>query len=396
MIELITNQYNSIVFLIIFVLFFPLFIYLGNKINISTSRATLLLLWHTFFSLVYFIYTFYFISDAKVYYIRSLSYDTFLYLGSTGIDYILSILRLNLKFQYLTIFLIFSLLGSIGLLLLDSLIKDATLNSSNLVKKILSCIVLLPSISFWSSAIGKDSLAFLSVCLFLFSLIKLEERNILFYIALAIMFFIRPHITILYLFSAFIYYLFSKNLNKTKSLTNFVIIILFTFALVPFSLQFAGVLSIDEFWQLDINLLLKKISLFTDHRQSLNLLGNSSVNIKEMTLFEKLFTYYFRPQIYEANNVFAFVSSIDNLLILLLFVFWILNICFYLFIKKIIFTKINLNVFLGILVYIIAISLILSSTTSNLGIAVRQKWMVLPFLLYLIIVSSKSLHYEKK
>lgn len=396
MIEVITNPFNSFVLLLISVLFIPFYLYIANKINISKSRAILLLLWHTFFSLVYYIYTFYYISDAKVYYIRSSSYETFFYVGSVGIEYILSIFKLNLKLQYPTIFLIFSFFGSIGLLFFDSLLKNASSNFSYNNKRIVSLIVLLPSISFWSSAIGKDSLSFLSVSIFLFSLVNLKDRIFLFYISFLIMFFVRPHISMLYLFSAFIYYLFSKNLKEIKSFTNFVFIIILLIIIVPFSLQYAGVIHIDDFWKLDFNNFVNKISLFTDHRQTLNLFGNTSVNISEMNIFERLFTYFFRPQIYEANNIFSIITSIENLIILLIFIFWITNIFYYMFKEKIIFLKININVFLSIIFFILIISLILSSTTSNLGIAVRQKWMVLPLIIYLIIVSSKSLSYDKK
>ena len=134
--------------------------------------------------------------------------------------------------------------------------------------------------------------------------------------------------------------------------------------------------------------------MFTEHRQSLNLFGGSSVNIKDMSTLERVFTYFFRPQLYEAHNVYAFVSSLDNLVILILFIFWIYNVIYFMFSKKIIFLDLKINIFLGLLLYVIFTSLILSATTANLGIAVRQKWMILPLIIYLIIISTKSLHYE--
>lgn len=394
MIEIITNQYNSLIILLICAFFFPIYVYLGARLNISYARSSLLLFWHSFFSLIYFIYTFYYISDAKVYFIRSLSYETSFFVGSTGIDYIISLLRKNLNFQYLTIFLIFSLIGSLGLLFFDSTIKISTKNSSPKIKKILSLIVLLPSISFWSSAIGKDSIAFLSVTLFLYSFIELKNRNILFYISFLLMFFVRPHIAIFFLISGLVYYLFSNNSFTIKSIFNTILLILFLIFVLPFSLQYAGVISTNDFWSLDLNLLINKVLLFTEHRQSLNLFGGSSVNIKDMSTFERIFTYFFRPQLYEAHNVYAFVSSMDNLVILILFIFWIYNIIYFMFTKKIIFIKLKINIFLGVLLYVIFTSLILSATTANLGIAVRQKWMILPLIIYLIIISTKSLHYE--
>ena len=257
MIEIVTNQYNSLVILLIITFFFPIYIYLGGILNISYARSTLLFLWHTFFSLIYFIYTFYYISDAKVYFIRSLTYETSFFVGSVGIDYIISILRKNLNFQYLTIFLIFSLIGSLGLLFFDSTIKNSTGIAKPKIKKLLSLIVLLPSVSFWSSAIGKDAIAFLSVTLFLYALIELKNRNILFLLSFLLMFFVRPHIAIFFLISALVYYLLSNDILKLKSIFNIILLLSLIIFVLPFGLQYAGVISIKEFWNLDLGLLIE-------------------------------------------------------------------------------------------------------------------------------------------
>jgi amino acid transporter len=99
-----------------------------------------------------------------------------------------------------------------------------------------------------------------------------------------------------------------------------------------------------------------------------------------MNLLFQLFTYIFRPLPFEAHSVFSLFASIDNVLILVIFILSLLSI---IFLKR---QNLNLNHpnenrwFL--LIFSSGLLVILSLTTANLGIAVRQKWMVLPMLLY--------------
>jgi hypothetical protein len=94
----------------------------------------------------------------------------------------------------------------------------------------------------------------------------------------------------------------------------------------------------------------------------------------------QLFTYLFRPLPFEAHNVSALAASLDNVMLLLLFIMggWGL------FRKRLTGQLLNHNrIFLW--AYCLATWLILAMTTANLGIAVRQKWMFAPMLIFLLI-----------
>ncbi len=103
-----------------------------------------------------------------------------------------------------------------------------------------------------------------------------------------------------------------------------------------------------------------------------------------MILPMKIFTYLFRPLIFEVNSIFSLAAAIDNLIILYLMISG----------GKILIKK-NINVVgenrLFMWVYSILVLLILASTTANLGIALRQKWMFMPMLIFLFI-SAINLH----
>jgi hypothetical protein len=103
--------------------------------------------------------------------------------------------------------------------------------------------------------------------------------------------------------------------------------------------------------------------------------GGGGIDISNMSPPMQVFTYLFRPLPYEAHSVSAFIASIDNFIVLLLFLYAIR------FVRIKSDTPAN-HAFLWL--YVIGATLILAMTTANLGISVRQKWMAMPMLLYLL------------
>ena len=92
----------------------------------------------------------------------------------------------------------------------------------------------------------------------------------------------------------------------------------------------------------------------------------------------EVFTYIFRPLPFEAHSAVALVTSLENTILLLLFLYIVFK------------TKFNFRSFvqdknLWLLSYVFLTCTILAMTTANLGIASRQKWMFMPILLYLLI-----------
>jgi len=138
--------------------------------------------------------------------------------------------------------------------------------------------------------------------------------------------------------------------------------------LVPFALDYAGVKGGAN---------IESVAEFIEKRQSYTR-GAASIDIASMSFPEKLFTYAFRPAIIEARNLFEFAASIDNVILLFLF----FNGVFLSF-------KVSLGGLYGnkVFMFFYAASSwsILSLTTANLGIALRQKWMFVPFIIYLSI-----------
>tara|TARA_Y100000389_G_C17429468_1_gene501665 strand:- start:1501 stop:1857 length:357 start_codon:yes stop_codon:yes gene_type:complete len=99
-----------------------------------------------------------------------------------------------------------------------------------------------------------------------------------------------------------------------------------------------------------------------------------------MNIFTQLFTYLFRPLPLEAHNIFAVLTSFENIIFLFLFVVGIMK----KFNGKTVSAHPDINTSF-FLIYGVTTLLILSMTTANFGISVRQKWMFLPFFIVLLI-----------
>jgi hypothetical protein len=142
-----------------------------------------------------------------------------------------------------------------------------------------------------------------------------------------------------------------------------------TLAMIPFAMNYAGVgegAGADE------------LMSYVEQRQSVNTQGGSSIDIASMSLPLQLYSYLFRPLPFEASSIFALAASTDNVILLFLFIAGSLNM---LRRRK---PPVEGNrAFMWC--FALLAWLILSMTTANLGISVRQKWMFAPMLIVLWI-----------
>lgn len=92
----------------------------------------------------------------------------------------------------------------------------------------------------------------------------------------------------------------------------------------------------------------------------------------------QMFTYLFRPLPFDAHSALALFTSIENTILLALFLYVLFK------------NKFRLHSFIEgknawLLIYAFLTCSMLAITTANLGIATRQKWMFMPILIYLLV-----------
>ena len=223
--------------------------------------------------------------------------------------------------------------------------------------------------SFWSSALGKDAISFMATGLALWSSLKLSRRGLLMTFAILSMLVVRPHMAGIMVIGIAISALMDPQASALKKSVFGFAAAGAAVALVPFALRYAGVGEMVD---------VEALTDYIDKRQSYNTEGGGGVDLASMSLPMQLFTYLFRPVLFEARSVFELAASLDNLILLILFFFGGVAL---LRGRKSGFGENRTFMW----TYALGAWLILALTTANLGIALRQKWMFVPMLIFLLI-----------
>lgn len=348
-------------------LFISLFV--GKRLGIPARRAFVLYIWHSLFCVVYTLYAVTNGADALVYYMKASSGELSFSVGTAAVISIATIFVTGLNLSFLGACLLFNIFGSIGLLAFDASLRAATADKSRLMRRFATLVVFLPSISFWTAALGKDSLAFMSAGLVLWCAMDMKRRTMLMACSIGIMLLVRPHIAGTMIIALTGSIVVQGRIPLPQRLMLGGVALAATAAMIPFALNYAGVgegAGTDE------------LMSYVEERQSFNTQGGSSIDIASMSLPLQLYSYLFRPLPFEARSVFALAASLDNAVLLFLFIAGGIKM-----LKRGKYTVESNRTFLWL--YSLLTWIILAMTTANLGISVRQKWMFAPMLIFLFI-----------
>lgn len=337
---------------------------LFSRDKIDIINITLLYIWHTFFSVYYWKYTTSNSSDAVGYFKKSFSLAPDFSPGTGFTQSLAYIVTSILNSNYLNTTLVFNIFGAIGISLLYLAIKPFMTS----INKLWVLILFIPSMSFWSAGLGKDSIAFMATCLFLYGITEARIPRLTMFFSFLAMFMVRPHIAAVMLVSFTIYFILKAKTHIIFKVLTIPIILIGSMITLQFVQQYVGLgdLSVEG------------LDEYVNKRQGYNLEGGSSLDIASMSYPMQMFTYIFRPLPFEAHSIVALITSIENTILLLLFL--------YISFKS----KFNLRILLEdknlwLFTYAFLTCTVLALTTANLGIATRQKWMFMPVVLYLLI-----------
>ncbi|MBQ08122.1 MAG: hypothetical protein CMN11_16565 [Roseobacter sp.] len=356
-----------------------------NIFDVPVKRAIALYLWHSFFCTFYLWYSLSDVADSTSYYLNSFDYEAGFRFGTSGIYFIVSFLSQELNFSYGNTFLVFNIFGYIGLLAFASALQTVTASSRRDIRTLSVLFLYLPGLSFWSSAIGKDALTFMAAGLVTWAALDIGRRMPAIVLGAVLFLLPRPHMAGIFLISFCLALLVSSNLGILKKLALLAIAIPLCIVGAQFGLTYAGLGDASGF---------SDINDYFETRQGHNLDGGSSVDIAGMSVPMRLFTYMFRPLIFDANGILGLVVSIENLVFFMLFLA-------VLFRKNRTRSDLGRFAFMFYLIFAMASWFVLANTTANLGIAIRQKTMFLPMLVVLLFsmwkgVSKQSANKEAR
>ncbi len=384
-----TNAYSlTTLLLVVFVSLLTIGI-IANKLKLNLFLSYSIYIWHSIFNIIYIIYVYYDKGDATKYFFRSL--NEFHILNAVGAKFIVSftaIFSQFFAFNYLSVFIIYNLIGTIALLLLVNIFINKKYSTDYKTKIIILIIAFLPSLSFWTSAIGKDTIYFFGTSLLLWTIFNLNKNILVKYFALILLFLIRPHYGFIGL-AIFVFFdlVLSKSTIKTLYVKIFFIIfiVLISPFLFNYILNFVGYYSVTGYEHFHLEGFLNFLEVRSRYGFS-----EAFYDVYTMPFILKLISLLFRPFIFEANNIFQFIIALENLFLFLLIIYLIYEKIIIIIFKGIKFPSADR---LTLYTYTFFYLFFLSISVANYGIASRQKWMILPVLIVLLLTNSKK--YEK-
>jgi hypothetical protein len=352
-------------------IFFLLGLFIALKLTDNSVDFKLkLYLFHTLFSVFYCFYTVYGgkSADALTYYANN---NFALAIGTASIFSLTFLLKTSFSASYLDLFLLYQIAGFVGILLLYDLVREIIESISFSESKIRYFIFFLPGLHFWTSSIGKDSIIFLGIVVCIWSLYSFNQRMFHFLWGFAIVFIIRPHVGGIIVLALLLSIAFDSKSSAFRKFLGLATVSILLIVLLPYVSDFTGLDAVEE------------VDEYIAKRQGYNTGGGGGVDISELPFLLQFATYLYRPLFFDAKDIMGLIVSFENLLLVsqslkVVRGNWLR------IVSKVDIPRIFLN--FNFFYFLMATS-IFAMTTSNSGIAIRQKTMVLPSLIVMIFVT---------
>jgi hypothetical protein len=342
-------------------------VFVGRRLSVHPLLAAVLFTWHTVLATLYSQYVLTYGGDPLAYYMRA-RFD--FVQPSFGTDFIVWItsIPVSFGFPFWPISYLYNFVGALGLTFFVAALQEtgARLRGSGFGSALFIFFAFMPSLSFWTSGIGKDAIAFLSVGLFIWSTIELRRRRLLVAAAVLIMLPVRPHIAGLMLIGALAGILIAPDIRATARLVMTIAASIAAFFAVPLGMVYAGTGRFSS------------LAEYISDRQTKNTMGGSSLDITGMNPAMRLFTFIYRPLPREASGADQLAASVENLLLIAVTAVGLVIV--YRAGPLRVLRRYGVAATYGLLCVVL-----LSQITANLGLATRQKWMALPALLFVVL-----------
>lgn len=364
------------VFLVLLAANQVLFKSLSNKFSFFDKKLmNKLYLYHVFFFIIYFAYAAFNASDSKVYYHDALYFEGDLTkIFTTGTKFILfiSTVLVKLGLSYLSLMYFFSWLGFVGFVFAYLFFRENIIINVKVFKKydLLTLLLFLPNMHFWTVSLGKGSIIFMGLMVFIYALRFPQKRIVALLIGGFLVYMIRPHVMLFVLVGIMIGILTGK--SRIGPVVRFLIILASVGFLYLAQNSILGVANLE-----DSENVIADFDQFAEEQSRRLVSTGSGVDMSNYPLPFKFFTFWFRPLFIDSPGVLGIFSSIENLIYLLLFA-KILNRRFLSFI-----VKSPYLVKTSFIIFILT-SFALTFVMSNLGIIMRQKSMVMYFGFFVI------------
>ncbi|WP_315725349.1 hypothetical protein [Sphingosinicella rhizophila] len=274
--------------------------------------------------------------------------------------------------SFLDFFLLFQSFGMVGIAFLIRSVLEVSTDLQERVTLPLIGLFFLPGLHFWTAAIGKDAPLFMGAAMCIWAMIRIEKRFPAFLLALAIMVAFRPHIAAISTLALLLTLVFDARLKARFKLP---ILAIAGGALVAVATTVSASLKVSLFSP-------ESIADFLASKQEYGMSSTLGEGMGDLPFILKVPSLLFRPFFFDATGAMGFIVSFENVAILIIFgsLIWRL--------PALIRLSASVPYIRYCLIYSIILITTLSIVTYNVGLGLRQKYMVMPaiMLLYATVI----------
>ncbi len=270
-----------------------------------------------------------------------------------------------LGLSYLAGTFIYTLFGFIGLLLFVRVAdKYVPYNTSLWGVKLFPLLFFLPNLHFWSVAVGKDTISFFCIALFVFSMQNIKKNWYFLLFAIPFLYMTRPHVAFILLISYGVIYLFSGKIKTSYKVLISAVLISGVIYILPDVMEYVKLKDIT----------LEDFEERTEQQAGFLREGGSAIDLSNSSIPVKLFSFLYRPNITDINSALSLVAAVENILLLIL--------TFLAFRRRRIKTfKAAPIPIQALFIFLLLGIVVFSQSLGNLGIMLRMRNMLLPGML---------------
>ncbi len=344
----------------------------------NTNLLNGLFFYHLFFAGVYYYYVQRNASDSHGYYqVARDSGDNWLSLFDFSTPFISFVAApfAQAGMSYEALMLLFAWFGYWGFVYAYLFFKESVPIEPKIFGRysLLTILLFLPNMHFWTGSLGKGSLIFLGLMMFTYGAYQMRRNLWQFALGAFIVLMIRPHVLVFLTGGLVVgYWLARGSVSQAGKVAVTVIGLIGLFLSSNTILSITGLNeseSVEEFIE-DF----QEVTTIQAGRLSTS---GSGVDMSNYPVPLKMFTFWFRPLFIDSPNFLGHFSSMENFLYLLIFMHLLDRRIFAFFRQAQPVVLMSLIAFLGI-------SFVLSLVMSNMGIMLRQKSQVMYFGFYVV------------
>jgi hypothetical protein len=316
-------------------------------------------------------------ADAQLYYFDPTNmYDDGFGFGTQFIVFVVQWLRLTIGGTFFDYFLLFQVVGFFGIALLMRIFEEIYAELAMPQPLWTYLLALLPSLHYWSGAIGKDALFFFAVVLAIWAAMSIQRRMLYFGAAMMVMLVIRPHVAVLALTSIALTILPDRS-TKLWMRAGLAVV-----AVLGAAYAAASFLSMFKF-EPGSDIISDRAATREQVLQTEDA-GRLAVNaIYPLRVLSLLF----RPLFFDVRDMLGGFASVENALILIAF-------CIFLFRIRVLVRLIRRVPYVRFCFWFAtALVLLLGWDYYNIGLGLRQKWtMIMPniIVIYLTLAAVRA------